>query len=289
VATALKQQDFLRQLFERFGIPTSYLAHLRELRQRLLRILYTLMFFYALFFVFRFDEVARWGALPIYAPSFSPFSPLASQLLGRMISDLIPADVQLIQVAPAELVILYMQISLTLAVACSMPMVLYQFGRFVMPALYPHERRELVRLMVPGLGLFAAGALFAYLFIVPPIMNFLFEYTRELAQGINGPVVLVSVSVGEAIQFALLIFLAFGIVFELPLVMNLLTRLGVVDSRTWWRYWRHAAVGFLIVGGIITPDTSGVTQLLVALPMMALYFGGAGLATISQRRRANKA
>jgi Sec-independent protein secretion pathway component TatC len=57
-----------------------------------------------------------------------------------------------------------------------------------------------------------------------------------------------------------------------------------VQATTWWTYWRHAVVAFLLVGGFITPDTSGVTQLLVSVPMIGLYLGGAALASLTQRR-----
>ena len=276
-------RDIGTEIFERLGIPTAYLAHLRELRSRLLRVLFTVGFFYVVFFMFEFREVARAAGLPLLAPFFSPFHPAAAQVLTTMVADLIPPDVRLLQISPPEIVILYMQIALTMAIACAMPMILYQFGRFVMPALYPHERRELVRLIVPGLVLFGSGCFFAYRVVVPPIMNFLFEYSRELLAGSSGGFT-VSVSIGEALEFSLVLVLAFGVVFEMPLVMGLLTRLGVVEARTWRHYWRHALVGFLVVGGLITPDTSGVTQLLVALPMTTLYFVGCALALVAERR-----
>jgi sec-independent protein translocase protein TatC len=271
-------RDFLEGIFDRLGVPRSYLAHLRELRSRLLRVLFTVGFFYALFFLFEFRQVGDVGGLPVFAPVFSPFHPAAAQLLAKVTADLIPPDVNLIQIAPAEIVILYMQVSLVLAIGFSMPMILYQFGRFVMPALYPHERRELVRIIAPGLLLFATGAAFSYKVIVPPILNFLFEYTRQLGQ------VQVTAAVGETIGFALTIVLVFGFVFEMPLVMSALTRIGIVAASTWRRYWRHAFVGFLLLGGVITPDASGVTQVLVALPMTALYLTGCVLAVFAERR-----
>jgi sec-independent protein translocase protein TatC len=198
-----------------------------------------------------------------------------------MILDLIPPDIQVFQVSPYEIPVLYVQIALTLSLICSMPMVLYQFGRFVMPALYPHEKRLLAKLIGPGLVLFAVGAAFAYTVVLPPLMHFMFEYSRQLAAGTNFAL---TVSVSEAISFALILLLAFGLVFEMPLIMNLLTRLGLVQATTWWTYWRHAVVAFLLVGGFITPDTSGVTQLLVSVPMIGLYLGGAALASLTQRR-----
>jgi sec-independent protein translocase protein TatC len=277
--------DLLGIVFDRFGIPRSYLAHLRELRSRLLRVLFTVGFFYVIFFMFEFRQVAQLWGLPIYAPEFNPFHPLAAQLITQIRFDLIPADIPVFQFSATEIVVLYMEISIVLSIVCSMPMILYQFGRFVMPALYPHERRELFRLMAPGVMLFSLGCAFAYRVVVPPMMDFLFQYSRELSAQSPG-LIIVSVSIGQALEFALMLVLAFGFVFELPLVMSLVTRIGLVQARTWRRYSRHAIVGFLIVGGIITPDTSGVTQVLVALPMMGLYFAGCLLAEIAERRSA---
>jgi len=135
--------SLLEYLFDRFGIPRAYLAHLKELRSRLLRVFFAVGFFYGLFFMFEFKVVATLGGVPVVAPVPSPFHPFAAQLFTKMRADLIPADVRTIVFSPTEIVILYMQISLMLAIACAMPMILYQFGRFIMPALYPHERREI--------------------------------------------------------------------------------------------------------------------------------------------------
>ncbi len=280
--------SLLETLFDRFGIPRSYLAHLRELRSRLLRVFFAVGFFYALFFMFEFKVVGNLGGLPVVAPVPSPFHPFAAQVFARMRADLIPADVSTIVFSPTEIVILYMQIALMLAIACAMPMILYQFGRFIMPALYPHERRELLKLIAPGVMLFATGCAFAYRFIVPPMMNFLFQYTRELIAQAPGTVEL-TVSVGQALEFAMVLILAFGVVFEMPLVMSALTRIGIVQARTWRRFARHAFVGFLVLGGFLTPDTSGVTQVLVAMPMTGLYLGGCALAYWTERRASARA
>lgn len=279
-AQAPSQFSLVGEIFDRLGIPKEYLAHLRELRQRLLRVIFTVGFFYAFFFLFELRPAGSIGNVPLYAPQFSPFHPFAGQVLERLILDLIPPDIQIFQVSPYEIPVLYVQIALTLALVCAMPMILYQFGKFVIPALYPHERRVLLRLLGPGLALFAIGVIFAYIVVLPPLVNFMFEYSRELSQQTNFAL---TVSVSEAISFALILLLAFGIVFEMPLIMNILTRIGIVQARTWWRFWRHAIVAFLLVGGFITPDTSGVTQLLVSVPMIGLYMGGAAAASITER------
>jgi sec-independent protein translocase protein TatC len=85
--------------------------------------------------------------------------------------------------------------------------------------------------------------------------------------------------VQQFVQFALLYPIAFGLVFELPVFVYALTRLGVVRAATWRRHWRGAVIGSLVFGMIVTPDNSGITMLLIALPMIALYLGGVAVAS----------
>src|SRR5690349_19415033 len=103
------QSDFLGALFDRFGISRKYLAHLRELRSRLLRVLFTVGFFYVLFFMFEFKQVAELWGVPVFAPVFNPFHPFAAQLVTQIRIDLIPADVQVFQISATEIVVLYME------------------------------------------------------------------------------------------------------------------------------------------------------------------------------------
>jgi sec-independent protein translocase protein TatC len=83
-----------------------------------------------------------------------------------------------------------------------------------------------------------------------------------------------TMGVSQFLSWIIMMTLAFGIIFELPVFMAALTKLGVVAANSWKKGWRYAIIAFVIIGGFITPDVSGVTQILVAIPMTLLYFVG---------------
>jgi len=91
--------------------------------------------------------------------------------------------------------------------------------------------------------------------------------------------------VQDFVTFALVYSLAFGVVFELPVFVYALTRLGVVKAAAWRKHWRGAVIGALIFGMVITPDNSGITMMLIATPMIGLYMGGAYFAARWESRR----
>jgi len=91
--------------------------------------------------------------------------------------------------------------------------------------------------------------------------------------------------VQDFVTFALVYSLAFGVVFELPVFIYALTRLGVVRAEAWRKHWRGAVLGALVFGMVVTPDNSGITMLIIATPMIGLYFGGAYFARRWEARR----
>jgi sec-independent protein translocase protein TatC len=137
----------------------------------------------------------------------------------------------------------------------------------------------LARVGVPASALFAVGAALGFLVLTPFTFRLLFRYVGAMGLA---PVL----GVRDFVAFALLYSLAFGIVFELPVFVYALTRLGVVPAAAWRRHWRAAVIGSLVFGMIVTPDNSGITMLLVAAPMVALYLGGAWAAARWERLRA---
>lgn len=154
-----------------------------------------------------------------------------------------------------------------LAILFSMPFTLWQFGKFVSPALKGRERRMVLKTIVPATFLFLSGCLFAFFFIIPFIIRFLFDVITGLdAQAL--------ITADAFMKFVILFSLGFGFVFQLPIVMNGLSRLGLVDSKFWLRHWRLAFVVMILFGGLITPDGSGITQMMIAVPMLFLYFMG---------------
>jgi sec-independent protein translocase protein TatC len=145
-------------------------------------------------------------------------------------------------------------------------------ARFLAPALRPSERRWLAWAVLPAVVLFLLGAAFGFVVLLPVTFAALYEFSDAL-----GAASLLSVA--DFAGFTLAFLAGCGLAFELPLVMALLARSGVVAPRTFWNRWRHALVVVLVVAMVVTPDPTIVSQLLLAAPLMALYVVGAALAS----------
>ncbi len=159
-----------------------------------------------------------------------------------------------------------------------MPWLVHEIGAFLVPALRQNERESIRRIGIPATILFATGTLAGLLLLTPFTFLLLFKYVGALG--------LASVlGAQDFVTFALLYSIAFGVVFELPVFVYTLTRLGVVSAGTWLKHWRAAILGSLFFGMLVTPDNSGITMLLIATPMIALYFGGAWFAQRWERAR----
>jgi len=153
-----------------------------------------------------------------------------------------------------------------------MPWIVHEVGAFLVPALRHNERALIRQVGVPATVLFAAGTAVGLLVITPFTFRLLFLYVSAM----NLEPVL---GVQDFVNFALIYSLAFGIVCELPVFIYALTRLGVVRAAAWRKHWRGAVIGALVFGMVITPDNSGITMMLIALPMIGLYLGGAFFAS----------
>ena len=199
----------------------------------------------------------------------------------RVKADLLPSNLSLFPVRLIDPILINVQISLFLGIVCSTPNIYYQIGKFVGPALYAHEKRMLWLVTIPATALFILGCLFSYFIITPFMIDFMYMY-------IEGMETLPMVSIGDFVSFVLMMTLAFGLIFELPVFMVGFTRLGLVGPDFWKRHWRMAAIIILFVGAIITPDGTGITMMVVALPMWALYLVGYLGAKYVHRRKSNK-
>jgi sec-independent protein translocase protein TatC len=147
---------------------------------------------------------------------------------------------------------------------CSTPLIIYHLYRFILPALYPRERKWLNLLTPLSLLLFLAGCAFALLILLPFSLNFLIGFAEHQ----NLQAVL---SVQEVINFSLFLFLACALAFELPLVLMFLALLGVISSELLSKQWRAAILIIFIASGILTPTIDIFTQILVAVPLVLLY------------------
>jgi sec-independent protein translocase protein TatC len=175
-----------------------------------------------------------------------------------------PFPNQLVFYGPTEALFASIKVSFLAAVVCSLPIIFYQFWKFIEPALLPREQRWGIPLFALAGVLFALGLIFCNLVILPLVIDFFvsFGMDRDITP---------QLAVGTYIDFNVKFLLIFGCAFELPLALTLLSRVGVVSSQTLAKYRRHAILGALILSAIVTPDATLFTMLLMAVPLMLLY------------------
>lgn len=251
-----------------------------ELRRRAVRIAWVLgpLFAFLITFQIRFAAF-RWEGLrlPLPYPYPNLFDNVTAQVFGALKAWMLPPGVQLLNLGVGDSVMVQVEIGALLTVILGMPWIVHEAGAFLLPALRRNERALFHQIGIPATLLFAVGTAMGLLFITPLTFRFLFEYVN--AMGLV-PVL----GVQEFVTFTLLYSLAFGLVFELPVFVYALTRLGVVRAAAWRRHWRGAVIGSLIFGMVVTPDNSGITMILIASPMIGLYFGGAWFADRWERQ-----
>jgi sec-independent protein translocase protein TatC len=157
---------------------------------------------------------------------------------------------------------------------------IYRIFKFLSPALYKKEKRTVFKILLPSIILFFGGVVFSYVFIIPPTFKVLYSFNTILG-------VMPFFSVSEFIGWTLSLMFMTGVMFLLPVFMYILSFIGFVSSEVWFKNWRVALAVFLIVSAVITPDGSGVTMLLLSVPMITLYVTGAGLSRKSTMKKNN--
>lgn len=172
--------------------------------------------------------------------------------------------VKLINTGLAQQFMIHMKVAMCTGVLCASPYILYQLFRFVPPALYANERKYVVRVVGYGYIMFMVGVLISYFLIFP--LTFRFLGTYQVSDQVEN-----MISLQSYISTLLMMSLAMGIVFEIPILSWLFAKLGFISADFMRRYRRHAVVIILVVAAIITPTSDVFTLLLVSLPMWLLY------------------
>jgi sec-independent protein translocase protein TatC len=257
------------------------LAIVEEARRRLVRIgvvLAGIFGFLLLFKLVPFRLSVGGVALPLAYPWPSPFDNVTAQVFRAMVAYLLPHGVTLLNVGVGDSIVAQMEIGILITLVVGMPWIVHETAAFLMPALRGSERTLVRTVGIPATALFAVGFAAGLLVLTPFTYRLLFYYVAGMGLA---PVL----GVDSFVQFTLLYSLAFGVVFELPVFLYALTRLGVVRASAWRRHWRGAVIAAFVFGMIVTPDNSGITMTLIALPMIGLYLGGAYFAARWERRR----
>jgi sec-independent protein translocase protein TatC len=211
---------------------------------------------------------------------------------------LLPPEVKLIQTAPGQVFFAQIHISLLIGLIFSLPIVIREIFGFISPAFYQarsngeeddsaqgnvqqttkedgkrkkskrsFSKIDLFKIISPTFVLFTFGVVFSYVLVIPLTLDFLYKYGESI-----GAETLLTVN--DFIAFVLQFILAFGIAFQLPVMMYALSLSGLTDSKFWQKNFRYAIIIITIFGAIITPDGTGVTMWFIALPMIGLYAVG---------------
>lgn len=218
----------------------------------------------------------RTSLLPV--PSTPSF---AAEFFQNMVADVAPAGVPIIVTSPLTAFVVQVKIAFMLAFLFTLPVFLWRLMRFLAPALYEHEQRAMSFLVIPLTGLFFGGMVFAYAYLLPLTFAVLYAFAEPISA-----VTLLGATEFVGISLALLLFS--GAVFTVPVFMISLTAMRVISAHFWFAHARYALVFFLILSAIITPDGSGVSMVLLTLPVSLLYGAGALICTRIERTESSR-
>jgi sec-independent protein translocase protein TatC len=229
----------------------SFISHLIELRNRLIRIV--IGFIVVFFCLFPF-------ANKIYAL-------LAAPMLAKL-----PAGGQMIATAVTTPFFVPMKVAMMAAFVISLPHTLYQIWAFVAPGLYAHEKKLMVPVIVASCILFITGMSFAYFAVFPVVFGFMVK---------AAPVgVAVMTDISQYLDFVMTLFMAFGLAFEVPIAVVLITRFGWVTIAQLKEARGYVIVGAFIIGAIFTPPDI-ISQFMLAVPLWLLFEAGVLVAQFS--------
>lgn len=184
--------------------------------------------------------------------------------------------------SPTTPITLYINLGLYIGIVIAMPFVLYQIWLFVAPGLYRHERRAVVGFVVSSMFLFLCGMAFGYYIMLPQVLNFLIGFANRLPLR---PLI----SINEYFDFILIVLLGLGVIFELPVLIFILSLFGIVTPKFLLKNFRYAMLVITVVAAIVTPTPDATTMLIFMAPMILLYFAGVLVSYMVLRRKRTRA
>ena len=236
----------------------SFVSHLVELRDRLIKSLIVVLILFGACFYFA-GEIMKFLSLPLY--------------------EALPPGAKPVFIAGEGAFFTLTKVAFLSAVLFSLPWILYQAWAFVAPGLYEHEKRFALPLIVSSVFFLVVGIGFAYLFVLPAAYKFFFSF-------VAGTGAEVMQDLQKYWDFTLAIFFGFGIAFEVPVVEMLLVKLGMVTTEQLKQARRYVIVGAFVAAAILTPPDV-LSQFMLAIPLILLYELGIYLsAMIKARSRA---
>ena len=232
----------------------SFLSHLVELRNRLIRAV---------------------AAIIVVFLCLMPWASEIYDLLASPMLKTLPEGTKMIATGVITPFFVPIKITLMAAFVIALPIVLYQTWAFIAPGLYAHERRFALPMVVGGTLLFIAGMAFCYFFVFQTVFSFIANFAPKSIQ--------VAPDIEQYLSFVMTMFLAFGVTFEVPIVVLLLVKTGMVTVPQLREARRYVIVGAFVVAAVVTPPDV-TSQIMLAVPMCVLYEVGVFLAAIMIRK-----
>lgn len=234
---------------------SSLLSHLLELRDRLLRAMIA-TFVIAMPCLYFANDIFTWLSAPLLAQMPPGASLIATSVVAPFMTPF--------------------KLALLAAIFFAMPVILYQVWAFIAPGLYRHERRFALPLFVSSVILFYSGAAFAYFVVFPAVFRFFVMTTPDGVQMMT--------DITQYMDFAVLLFFAFGLAFEIPVATVLLVRTGLVKREALTKNRGYVLLAIFIIAAFLTPPDP-ISQTMMALPMYALFEAGIIMARLLVRAR----
>jgi sec-independent protein translocase protein TatC len=232
----------------------GFFDHLEELRKR---IFVCLIAVFVLFFV-------GWY-----------FAPQLFEILAKPVRQVLPPGQNLSYTTLTEPFLMYFRVALLAAVIGASPVILWQIWLFVAPALYRKEKKYVLPFILAGVLFFAAGCAFGYFEAFPVVVGFLVGVGKDFNAVIT---------INEYLSTASKLIVGLGLVFETPILIFFLARMGVVSEKWLLAKFKYAVLVIFIIAAIITPTPDIATQCVFALPMIGLYLLGIGIAWVFKPR-----
>jgi sec-independent protein translocase protein TatC len=234
----------------------SFLEHLEELRWRIIKSLIGVVIG-SIIIAFFIDWIIN---NVLFAPAKSTEPPLT-----------------IINLKPYGQFLLYMEVILIGGVIASIPNIIYQFWRFIEPALKQNERKYITSIVFFTTICFLSGVVFSYFLLLPAALGFFAGFGSAIIEN--------KIAANEYLSFVISLVLASGLVFELPMASFFLSKIGILKPSFMRKYRRHAIIIILLVAGIVTPGPDITSQILLAIPLFILYEISILICKYSQRKK----
>ena len=213
----------------------------------------------------------------LFVPAFL-FREILMELALVPITESIPNDSKIIFTKPAEALSSNIRLALLTSFLCSFPLIIYEVWAFIGPGLYQKEKRISLMVIILGTALFFLGAFLCFKFVAPLTFNILLnEYSSES--------IIAFPNISDTLSFLSSLILSFGIIFEYPLIIFLLSKIGVVSSKFLSSKRKYAILISTIISAILTPTTDVFSMLFMLVPLVLFYEIGILISLVTYKKR----